>query len=325
MLEYLYLPQADAFVREKSPIRDIASVWDIELLEQFLHTQELRPVVETSLQHYLAYLVEHDGSLILDPARLGEPSSIAHSAFMLLALLYAPPPRQSQAIGGLVEGILRQQRPDGSYKVYFHDLPDYGEELYAGEAMLALLEAYRHLGDERCHESAARAFTYYDAQYFQRGRVEPDLLVFFANWQSQACRLLFECTPDAALKQQVAGYVFRLHDRAIGRGFYEEVERHPTRQVSVAVACALEGLNEAYALARAVQDGQRAERYLRCICSGLAYLFQVQCVQQCTERERGGFGMSLSERAQRIDVTGHAASAFMKSVENKISCSPVAS
>lgn len=136
---------------------------------------------------------------------------------------------------------------------------------------------------------------------------------------------MFECTSDAALKQQVAGYVFRLHDRVSGLGFNEEVERHPARQVSVAVACALEGLNEAYAIARATQDDQRVERYLRCICVGLAYLFQVQCIQRCTERERGGFGMSLSERAQRIDVTGHAASAFMKSVENRIACSPAAS
>lgn len=322
MLEYLYVPQTDSFVRERSPIRDIASVWDIELLERLLGRDELRPVVETSLRHYLAYLVDRDGYLILDPGRLGEPSSIAHSAFMILALLYAPPPRQGQAIAGLVEGILRQQRLDGSYKVYFHDLPDYGEELYAGEAMLALLDAYRHLGDERCLQSATRAFAYYDAQYFQRGHVEPDLLVFFANWQSQACRLLVECTPDPALKQPVAGYVFRLHDRIIGHGFYDDVERHPARQVSVAVACALEGLNEAYALALAKQDAPRAERYRRCICVGLAYLLQVQCIQNCTERERGGFGMSLRERAQRIDVTGHAASAFMKSVENRIACSP---
>jgi len=32
------------------------------------------------------------------------------------------------------------------------------------------------------------------------------------------------------------------------------------------------------------------------------------------------FGVSLNERAQRIDITGHAASAFMKSVENRIEC-----
>jgi hypothetical protein len=38
------------------------------------------------------------------------------------------------------------------------------------------------------------------------------------------------------------------------------------------------------------------------------------------ERERGGFGESLQDRTQRIDVTGHAASAFMKSAQNGIEC-----
>ena len=37
MLEYLYIPETDRFVRENCPIRDIASVWDVELLGQFLH------------------------------------------------------------------------------------------------------------------------------------------------------------------------------------------------------------------------------------------------------------------------------------------------
>jgi hypothetical protein len=38
---------------------------------------------------------------------------------------------------------------------------------------------------------------FYDTQHFRRGRVMDDVLVFFANWQSQACRLLSEDTKDA--------------------------------------------------------------------------------------------------------------------------------
>jgi hypothetical protein len=324
LLEYLYIPQTDTFVPEKSPIRDIASVWDLEVLSDFLNRHELRPLLEKARRHYGAYLVARDGYLILDPARLEEPSSIAHSAFMILMLLHAPPPRWTRQIAGLAEGILQQQRPDGSYRVYFHDLPDAGEELYAGEAMLALLATYRELRDARYVQSVERGFSYYDGQYFQRGRVRDDVLVFFANWQSQAGRLLFECTPSIALKQDVAGYVCRLHDRIIDRGFYEAIERHAARQVSVEVACALEGLNDAYALTSAA-NAERAERYRRCICIGLAYLLRLQCTRAGTARERGGFGVSLNERAQRIDITGHAASAFMKSVENRIECPLAAS
>ena len=75
MFEYLYIPQADTFVHEKSPIRDIASVWDVEILSDFLNRHELLLLVEKSLQHYGDYLVERDGYLILDPGRLEEPSA----------------------------------------------------------------------------------------------------------------------------------------------------------------------------------------------------------------------------------------------------------
>ena len=94
MFEYLYIPQADDFVRE-IPHRDIASVgtWKCSALSWNRH--ELRPLVEKSLRHYGNYLVEREGYLILDRRRLEEPSSIAHSAFMILALLHAPPPNKN--------------------------------------------------------------------------------------------------------------------------------------------------------------------------------------------------------------------------------------
>jgi hypothetical protein len=323
MLEYLYLPETDTFVRENCPIRDIASIWDIERLERFLNTRELLPVINKSLQHYEKYVIANDLHMILDPERLGEPSSIAHSAFMILALLYAPSERHTR-IAALAEGILQQQRPNGSFKIHFNDLPDHGEELYAGEAMLALLESYRELKNTRYLDSAHRGSSYYDMQYFRRGRVTEDSLVFFANWQSQACRLLFECAEDDALKMNVADYVFRMHDRIIAQGFYEGVQQRPGLQVSVEVASAVEGLNEAYFLARRCGDA-RAERYGQCVCTGLAYLFRLQSTQEGTERERGGFGFSMNERTQRIDIAGHVASAFMKSVENSIECGEIAS
>ena len=322
MLEYLYVPQTDEFVHENCPIRDIASVWDAELLGEFLDRQGLRPMISKSLGHFGDYVVKRDDYLILDSARLGEASSIAHSAFMMLALLHAPSPRNSsgtQKIKGLAEGIVDQQRPDGSYKIYFEDVPDHGEELYAGEAMLALLEGYRHSHDTRYLQSAERAFASYDSEYFQRGCVSDDALTFFANWQSQACRLLFQFAPAAALKRGVARFIFQMHDQIIGSGFYRDVERRPEQQVSVEVACALEGMNDAYAVARELGD-ERVDHYRGCICAGLKYLLRLQSTKNGTAREHGGFGISFSERAQRIDITGHAASALMKSIENAIEC-----
>jgi hypothetical protein len=318
-LEYLYVPQTDSFIRTNSPIRDIASVWDVELVEAFLGRSELQALIDRSIAHYVPYVVDRDGVAILDSDRLREPSSIAHSAFMILALLHARPPHRTREIRRLADGITGQQRADGSYRVHFDDLPDQGEELYAGEAMLALLESYAELGDAGHLESAERGVAYYDAQYFEGGRVGADLLVFFANWQSQAGRLLAEHASNAATARRAATYLFRMHDRIIDRGFYDAIARQPGEQVSVEVACALEGLSEAYALAR-VSDTARARRYEACICAGLTYLFDLQCTRGGTERERGGFGFTRTERQQRVDITGHAASAFIKSAQNGIEC-----
>jgi hypothetical protein len=322
MLEYLYMPETDTFVRETCPIRDIAAIWNLERIERFLNKHELLPVINKSLQHYKRYVTARDRYMILDPKRLGEPSSIAHSAFMTLALLHAPSGRQNRRIAGLAEGIVQQQRPNGSFTIHFSDLPDHGEELYAGEAMLALLESYGQSKNTRYLDSAQRGFSYYDAQYYRRDCVTEDALVFFANWQSQACRLLVEYTESDTLRKDVADYAFRMHDQIIAHGFYEGIQQRPGQQVSVEVASAVEGLNEAYFLAHRCGDA-RAERYRQCVCTGLEYLLRLQSTQDGTEKERGGFGFSLNERTQRIDITGHVASAFMKSVENCIECSEI--
>lgn len=315
-LAYLYWPDRDAEVSDGSPIRDIASVWDVELLSRFLGRRDLLPVVDRTLEHYCRFLTRHDGFLVLDDARLGEPSGIAHSAFLLLSLLDSELAGRKQLLLGLAEGILHQQRQDGSFKVYFGDAPDEGLEFYPGEALLALLEAYQHAHDSRFLEAAERGFTWHALHYGQRHPVAPDLLVFFANWQSQYCALLFRHTARRALRDEVRGHVFALHDRIIRQGFYADIERHPMGQSVVEVACGLEGVNDAYTIAREEQDTGRMGAYAEAVRVALAYLFRVQCVESGTEQERGGFGMSLSDRTQRIDVTGHVVSGLLKTVRN---------
>jgi hypothetical protein len=222
-----------------------------------------------------------------------------------------------QRLTPLASGILRQQRENGSYKVFFEAAPDSGEELYPAEAMLALLEGHRLTGDARFLESVERGFAYYKRNYYDRGLVDSDAMVFFANWQSQAGRPLFAATSRPDVKDLARAFVFELHDRVIENGFYDRVARRPERQACVEVACGLEGLADAYAIAVSAQDRRTAD-YRRCIETALGFLVRAQRTTDCTDRERGGFGGSLVSREQRIDVTGHVASGFIKSVENGI-------
>ncbi len=314
-LLYLHDPENDVAISDGEAIRDIAAIWDVEVLSAFVGRDDLRGMIRRSLDHCGRLIAECDRYAIVAPR--GEPSSIAHSAFMALAIARSELPDKVRRFAPLTDGILRQQREDGSYKIFFDSVPDSGEELYPAEAMLALLEAHRLTGEARYLESVERGFAHYKRDYYDRGRVQPDLLVFFANWQSQAGRLLFEAAAKPDVKAIVRAFLFELHDRIIDSGFYDRVAREPEAQACVEVACGLEGLADAYALAVSSQD-RRTVDYRRCIGTALGFLVRAQRTTGCTERERGGFGGSLSNREQRIDVTGHAASGFIKSVENGI-------
>ena len=314
-LLYLYDPEHDVTIGDGEPIRDIAAIWDVEVLSAFLGRDDLQPMIWRSLDHFGRLIVTRDEYAIV--ATREEPSSIAHSAFLALALARSELPDKVRRLAPLIDGMLRQQREDGSYRVFFDSVADSGEELYPAEAMLALLEAYSLTGDARHLDSVERGFAHYKRNYYDRGRLQPDVLVFFANWQSQAGRLLFEATARAEVKDLARAFLFELHDRIIESGFYDRVTRKPEAQTCVEVACGLEGLADAYAIAVSSQD-RRTGEYRRCILTALGFLARAQRTTGCTDRERGGFGGSLASREQRIDVTGHVASGFIKSIENGI-------
>jgi len=314
-LLYRYDPQNDFATGDGEPIRDIAAVWDLEVVSAFLGRDDLLDLTRRSLAHFEQRVIGCGGYAIMAPQ--GESPSIAHSGFLALALAGSDLPDKAQRLAPLAEGILRQQRQDGSYKVFFDAAPDSGEELYPAEAMLALLEAHRLTGDARYLDSVERGFRHYKRGYYDRGRLDPGVIVYFANWQSQAGRTLLAATSRPEVQDLVRGFVFELQDRVIESGFYDRVARRPERQAVVAVACGLEGLADAYALAISSRD-RRTGDYWRCIKIALGFLVRAQRTTDCTDRERGGFGGSLSSREQRIDVTGHVASGFIKSVENQI-------
>ena len=314
-LLYLYDPESETVTGDGEPIRDIAAVWDVEVLSAFLGRDDLRDLIRRSLDHFAQRILECNGYAIVAPG--GEPPSIAHSAFLALALARSDIPDKLRLLTPLVDGILRQQREDGSYKIFVDDVPDSGEELYPAEAMLALLETHRATGKAPYLESVERGFVHYKHYYYDRGLVDRDAIVFFANWQSQVGRLLFEVTAKPEVKDPIRTYLFELHDRIVDSGYYDGVVQQPERQACVEVACALEGIADAYAVAVSSQDGRVAD-YRSCIDTALRFLVRAQRTTGCTARERGGFGGSLASREQRIDVTGHVASGFIKCVENKI-------
>lgn len=330
-LEYSYSPTGES----EPPvcvIRDMGAVWELELLSHFLDKRDLNDVIEHSLDFFCKGIAKlPDGAgIIMDPRFIGEPSTVAHSAMLLLSLLWDNIRRPTALTAGVAGGILAQQRPDGSFKVHFGPEEDGQMWMYGCEALCALAEAYRWLRDVRFARSADEAMRFYDTQVFMKGFVDAQLLPFFVSWQCHACRLLFDAAgeaevwgnaPPSVVQHRFADYAYRMADQLAGSGFFDDLPRVPHVTV-VAMACSLEGLNDAYAMAKVLKDTRRLRRYEQCIKSGLVYLMGLQCTRGygCPEKEKGGFGLTPISRNQRVDFSGPAARAMMKTLTNGIKC-----
>ena len=114
-LLYLYDPKNDFAIGDGEPIRDIAAIWDVEVLSAFLGCADLEPLIRSSLDRFEYLIVERDGYAVV--AAQGESFSIAHSVFLALALIFSDLPDKVRRFTPLITGILRQQRKDGSYRV----------------------------------------------------------------------------------------------------------------------------------------------------------------------------------------------------------------
>jgi len=255
----------------------------------------------------------------LDSPFLYERSTIAHSAMLILCLVSSQSKRDQwkPLILGLANGIIGQQCADGSFKIYFEDFRDCsGALLYAGEAMLALMRAYEVLQDMTFLQSVEIAFRYY-FQRFQKP-VDPESYVFYANWITQACALLFQHSSEVDLRKRIKQFLVGLHKTILVQmNFYEIVEACPQKCSTVEVACALEGICDACSLiSNDVDLLQLHNSFRHAIFVAVSFLLRVQketvAVSTYSPRGVGGFGHGLHHATQRIDVTGHVSSGFMK-------------
>ncbi|PRW60046.1 hypothetical protein C2E21_1401 [Chlorella sorokiniana] len=283
-LHYAFHPESGRWEDRPCPIRDMGTAADLAVLQRHLaDRRQFDEVIESTVQHYTGLLVQRgEGTshpfcyLAAGRRGLGEGSSVAHSAMLLLGLAaWEGHPQQTERrrlMAQLAQGIVQQQRKDGSLQasawggvyaaphctrqlIAIPNLPpfrqiyfepenhfDSGWQLYGGEAAYALAVAYGQLGDGRLLDAASHALWAYREMY-QRDRVDQEELVFFANWQLQAAAAVHRhAAGDPDLRRGLAAYLRELQNDVIESRFFADVAAAPERQATVEVACALEGL-----------------------------------------------------------------------------------
>jgi hypothetical protein len=314
MLVYEFEPDTGKSKLENCPIRNIGSIWDMEVISNYLHDNSLQRTIDYSLDFYKDFLVQyrtqHGTMMTFDGTKLEEPPNISHNAMMILCLAEHRGVKEHLTfIERLSDTIIHQQKSDGSYHIEIGTKRDYGEEFYPGEAMLALVKAFCVTRLQKYYTSVRNAFPYY-REFAEE--VSQDMMVFFANWQTQALVSLYHSSDDAALRKSIKEFILHLQEKIERSSFYKNIQQHPKRCATVHVACGLEALADAYSLLTE-EDLKWKSHFRNHLQIVLQFLLNVQLKEgQGDSRGVGGFGHTLDIHTQRIDVTGHVMNGLIK-------------
>lgn len=312
LLHYAYYPSRDVYSDSNSYTRQVAVLWAMARLNEFFGNDLLRPVLQKSLDYYLGFQQAAKTGIYLN---IGSRPNIAFNAFAILALLHFPEyPDSDGWIRRLADGILGEQKEDGSFILDFKSDSAGGIDYYPGETLLALTRVYEKTREKRYLAAAEKAFPYY--RDYWRGKKN----TAFVPWHSQADYHLYLATG----REDVARFVFEMSDWILDQqnlSPWPDEKGGFRRPPGNSTSSYLEGLNDAFETARLAGDTARMERYGVAIRQGIRFAMQTQYTWSHAfflanpDRAVGGFRQSLANNEQRIDYTQHAVFALMKALE----------
>ena len=318
LLEYTYYPSRDAYASNNQHTRQLATLWALTELREFLKTKELDSLIQSTFNHYLANERTKDGYAYL---AIDENPSIAFNAFMIMSLLNSNIAQKAALLDKLAQGILSRQLPDGSYRTNFNSDKITGIDYYPGEAMLSLMKIYKATKNTAYLDSVKKAFPYY-RKYWRNKKNSA-----FIPWHTQAYYLLYQETADPEL----AEFIFEMNDWLIDHyqiyrsAYLDKIGGFPKKIPGGTVtAVYLEGINDAYALAVEKQDRRHKEKYGRSIAWGTRFILQSQFNEKNSfylenpKRAIGGIRITLMDNIQRVDSVQHSVMALLKVYKNKI-------
>ncbi|MBU2025719.1 hypothetical protein KJ912_03190, partial [Patescibacteria group bacterium] len=191
-LEYLYFPDKDSYSAGNNQVRQLAVLWSMAELDKFLEKEkggdyasrpEFKKLIANTFDHYLKFAKEDQEKYYLE---IQGQAKLAYNAFLVMALLNSPDyPGARGYMNKLAQGIVKQQKKDGSFATHFNSSENSGVDFYPGEAMLALMKAYQETGNKLYLDSVKKAFPYY-RDYWRDNKETA-----FIPWHSQADYLLF--------------------------------------------------------------------------------------------------------------------------------------
>lgn len=204
---------------------------------------------------------------------------------------------------------------DGSFQTYYRPPERHrGQHYYPGETLLLWAMLYAESQDEALRERFTKSVAYYHTWHLANRNPA------FVPWHTQAYYLMWQDTQDAGLRD----WVFEMNDWLLGmqarsRVGYDDTEGRfydPTQPFGPPHAASngvyLEGLIDAYELARRTGAASRAESYRQAIVRGLRSALQLAFTDEVDlfyvsnrEAVRGGLRSSVYRSEIRVDNVQH--------------------
>lgn len=318
---YKYWPSAGRESDGDNSVRQTMATLCLGLLAARTGTAEDRALADRNLDHLLRRYYAEEGPLGL----IVEGEKVKLGACAIAALAVAEHPdagRYAAPLAKLRATVASLWREDGSFRSFHRPAErNDNQNFYPGEALLFWARRLA-AGDPAIDaERYLRSFRFY-REHFRRA---PNPA--FVPWHTQA-----HCASLPVLgERELAAFVFEMNDWLLamqqwqsapypdmrGRFYDPRHDYGPPHASSTAVY--LEGLIDAFALARSEGDGGRADAYRTAILRGLRSLMQLQFrsadeMYYVADRARvaGGIRTEVYDNTIRVDNVQHALMGAMK-------------
>lgn len=254
-------------------------------------------------------------------------SKLGAIALAALAIRESPDPQRFAA----QEVALRKQidalwHEDGSFTTYLKPLGRKGGiNYFPGEALVYLAVVYDETRDPELLAKIMASFRYYRDWHLKTENRSPP----FVPWHTQAYYTVWTSTKDPEL----AAFIFKMNDWLIDSmqmwehadypdaagQFFNPRRRQWGRENASSTGVYIEGIADAYALAKSIGDERRRELYARSLSRALLHLYHLQVVDEVdtfymprAERAVGGIRTSMYRDFIRVDNVQHNLMGIMK-------------
>jgi len=321
-LPYKYWPSAGVYSEADNPIRRFMASVAFNRMASAMGRQDMRVAARKNLEYNLRrfYRIENSKAVIAwnDSVKLG---SLALAALAILESPFAD--RWKTELAELNTTIDGLWQPSGEFRTFLYpeDRND-NQNFYPGEALLFWATSLQKEPNDVRLSKALQSF------HFYRGHFKKSSNPAFVPWHTQALAILYRITGQVALRN----FIFEMNDWLLshqqwggsvdpdhwGR-FYSPSKPEYGPPHASATGVYLEGLVDAWSLAKEAGDNYRAAAYRQAIERGIRSLAQLQFYDDLDayyvshkDRVIGAIRTETYNNEIRIDNLQHGVMALLK-------------